>query len=426
MIIVGGGLSGLSLGYYLKKKGVDFLLLEREERYGGVIKSFSNEKQIWDRAAVSFSMTPEIQEMISSLSLQEELVQAAQASNTRFIYRRGKLRKLTSSPASIFTSPLLSWRAKLRLLKETKVKSLSPEGESVAEFVSRRFGKELYESVANPVLSGIYAGNPEKMEAATVLKQFLAYEKEHGSVIKGFKANKGKNKRVISSFKKGTGTLTDELYQDIKDNCVSGVSIKSITKEEDGSFTCIADSGRAYSAQHIVACVPSFAAAGFIQELDESLAQKFVSIPYYPLHMSHLTYKKNQVNKSIEGFGFLFPEVEKKPLLGAVINSAAFDNRAGEDEITFTVFSRPDKGHTPEKARAFIEDLLQIKDEPIYNHLTDWQRAIPQFEIGFSELLKKIEAFEQKHNINLSGNFRSGVSVGDCVKYAKVLADKLA
>jgi len=157
------------------------------------MERFCHDEAVFDKAAVSFSMTPEIKEICKDLEIQNELVFAQQSSAARYIFRRGKLRKLTSSPASIFTSPLLSWKAKFRLLKESRVKSKSPTGESVADFVSRRFGKELYESVANAVLSGIYAGDPTKMEAAVVLKQFVDYEKEFGSVIKGMKANKGKS-----------------------------------------------------------------------------------------------------------------------------------------------------------------------------------------------------------------------------------------
>lgn len=370
-------------------------------------------------------MTPEIQEIISDLGLEGELVQAAQASNARYIYRRGKLRKLTSSPASIFTSPLLSWRAKFRLLKESRIKSKSPKGESVADFVSRRFGREMYESVANPVLSGIYAGDPEKMEASTVLKQFVAYENEYGSIIKGFKANKGKNKRVISSFKQGTGYMLDAMYETVKEHCISRAEVNSVEKTPNG-YEVLTQNGDKHAARKVISCVPSYAAAQMFKGSSLGLAEALNRIPYYKLDMTHLTYKKSDIKSRIEGFGFLFPEVEKRPLLGAVINSCAFDGRAAEDEMTFTVFSKPSLGHTSESARKELERLLKIEAEPTYDHLTHWEKAIPQFEVGHSEILQRIEHFEKKESITISGNFRSGVSVGDCVKFGRQLAENLA
>lgn len=367
-------------------------------------------------------MTPEIQEIISDLGLEGELIQAAEASNARYIYRRGKLRMLTSSPVSIFTSPLLSWKAKFRLLREPRVKSRSPKGESVADFVSRRFGREMYESVANAVLSGIYAGDPEKMEAAVVLKQFVAYEKEYGSIIKGFKANKGKNKRVISSFKQGTGTMLDAMYESVKEHCVSGVEVQDINKTEEGYEVFTTDGGQ-HSSEAIISCVPSYAAASFFKGLSPELEKALSKIPYYKLDMTHLTYNKADIKGRIEGFGFLFPAAEKRPLLGAVINSCAFDGRAASYEMTFTVFSKPSLGHTSELAQRELERLLKIEAEPTYNHLTHWEKAIPQFEIGHTDILQHIEGFEKNEQIIISGNFRSGVSVGDCVKFAKEISN---
>jgi len=379
---------------------------------------------VWDRAAISFSMTPEIHEIITGLGLEDELVQASTKSNARYIFRRGKLRKLTSNPASIFTSPLLSWKAKFRLLRESKVTTKSPKGESVSGFVSRRFGREMYESVANPVLSGIYAGNPEKMEAALVLKQFLKYEEEFGSIIKGLKANKGKNKRVISSFKKGTGVLLDALYESVKGHCISEKEATGIVKTENGYEVKTAD-GSSYKAERVISCLPSYAAAGLVSQLDSVFSSELDSIPYCQIEMTHLSYKKSEVKGNIEGFGFLVPEVEGKPLLGAVINSSAFDHRAAKDEMTFTVFSKPDRGHSSELAQKEIEKWLKISGLPTFRAVTKWERAIPQFEIGHTKILQRIAQFEAKENIYISGNFRSGVSVGDCVKFAKEISNLL-
>ncbi len=416
-IIIGGGLSGLSAAYYLKNKGEDFVLLEKESRSGGVMESFNAEGRIFDKAAVSFSMTPEISEMITTLGIEDELIHASSESAARFIYRRGKLRKLTANPSSIFTSPLLSWKAKLRLLKETRIKSKSPQGESVADFVSRRFGRELYESVANAVLSGIYAGDPEKMEAAVVLKQFVSYESEFGSVIEGMKTNKGKNKRIISSFKNGTSVLTSALYHDIKEHVVSETEVLKISKLESG-YQILTANNKMYTAERVITCLPSFALANCIKSDFSPLAQTLEEIRYCKVNMSHVAYKSDDIKKMINGFGFLVPQIEDKALLGAVINSKVFRDRAPDNETTFTVFSNPDVA-SPEAVLKELESILGINQAPVYTKITSWTRAIPQFHVGYSELLEKLTKFEKTENIKISGNFRSGVSVGDCVKHQK-------
>lgn len=416
-IIIGGGLSGLSAAYYLKQKGEDFLLLEKESRTGGVMDSFNVDNRIFDKAAVSFSLTSEIEEMVSTLNLQDELVQASAESAARFIFRRGKLRKLTANPTSIFISPLLSWKAKFRLLKETRIKSKSPNGESVADFVSRRFGKELYESVANAVLSGIYAGNPEEMEAAVVLKQFVAYESDYGSVIKGMKANKGKNKRIISSFRNGSSVLTSALYNYVKEHVVSDSEVIQICRSGI-EYEVKTQEGNSYAAEKVISCLPSFELSKIVETDFRSLSNLLNQIKYCKVNMSHLAYKSADIKKSIDGFGFLIPSIEKKPLLGAVLNSKVFENRAPEDETTFTVFSNPDRASV-HKVQAELESILGITSAPVYSEITSWARAIPQFHIGYSELLEKLTEFEKNENIRISGNFRSGVSVGDCVKYQK-------
>jgi len=309
------------------------------------------------------------------------------------------------------------------LLKESRITSKTFDNETVEEFVSRRFGPELYERVANAVLSGIYAGDPDKMQVAAVLKRFVEMEKEHGSIIKGMKKAKGSGKRVISSFKGGTGVLIQALHEFVRENCNSETAVKSIEKSETG-YAITSDSGTQFAAKRIILCLPSYVSSELINTFDVSLANKLKRIPYAKVDMTHLAYKKSQIIKPLEGFGFLAPKIENAPLLGAVANSTAFDHRSENDEVMFTIFSRPDLGHSPEKAQEKLEQLLDIKGTACSVSETKWQKAIPQFHLGHSNMIKEIEAFEQKENIVLSGNYRSGVSVGDCVKFQEELVNR--
>jgi len=216
--------------------------------------------------------------------------------------------------------------------------------------------------------------------------------------------------------------LTDSLYNDVKENCVSGSDITSIEKTKN-IYTVKCSNGKSYEADRIISCLPAYEIGKLLKPLSNELGVALLSVPYCKMKLSHLVYKKGLIGNSIDGFGFLIPQIERKPLLGAVINSNVFEKRAKLDETSFTVFTKTDLGHTAAAAQKELEQILEIEGKPVYEEITTWEKAIPQFEIGHSALLQRLEKFENTEEIIISGNFKSGVSVGDCVKHAKLLAE---
>ena len=418
-LVLGGGLSGLSTAYYLKQKNVDFLLLEKENRTGGVIESFKLEDCLFDRAAISFLLSPEIDEMINKLGLKDELLLPKLASKTRYIYANGRLNKL-KSPLSILTSSLLSWKAKWRLFKENKIKSISPSGESVADFISRRFGREAYEKVGNAIMGGIYAGDPEKMEAASVLKRFVEIERKYSSLLKGMRKEASGQKRISVSFKQGSDQLIKSLHEYNKDRIMLGSKITSIYKQKD--YWEVLCNDQVFKAEKIISCLPSFALASIIPS-GFGIGQELREIPYCKVSLLHLVYDRKSVKNAIDGFGFLVPKIENKPILGAVMNSSVFDGRSKEDQIAISVFVGEEntKDHSEkayDEAIAFLSESLGITSSPIKKEVSYWEQAIPQFHIGHREKMNKIRTATEPEGLIVSGNFMSKPSVGDIVKYA--------
>jgi len=431
-IILGAGLSGLATAFYLKKKGEDFLILEKSNRAGGVIESFKKGNSLFDKAAISFSLTPEIQEIVEALGLKDQMLFPKEESKMRFIYSKGRLKGLKQSPFSIFTSSILSWKGKMRLLREQKISSKSSKDESVANFIRRRFGSEVYDKIGNAVLSGIYAGDPEKMEAAFVIKRFVEMEKKYGSLISGMrassaadrKANNGKNKRISVSFANGTADLTNALARHIKEEIVFNQDIRSIEKKE--GLWHIQTTEDSFKTERVISCLPSYVLTQLLTMHNE-LKDELNKIPYSKVSLLHLSYNNHNIGEMPRGFGFLIPKIEGKAILGAVINSNVFEGRTAKGNTSLTVFigEQNAENHDSkqiENAQKFLEETLKINGAPLDREITYWEKAIPQFHIGHTELLSKIEGLTKNENLVVSGNFVSGVSVGDVVKHAKHLA----
>ncbi|MEM7161123.1 MAG: protoporphyrinogen oxidase [Bacteroidota bacterium] len=422
-IILGGGLSGLASAFYLKQKGEKFLLIEKEEQCGGVIQSFELDGAIFDKAAISFSLTPEIQEMISALGIEDQLLYPKEQSKNRFIYSANRLHRLRPSPLSILTTSLLSWKAKRRLLKESKVSSRSDQNESVADFIRRRFGNELYEKIGNAVMGGIYAGDPEQMEAAFVLKRFVDLEKKYGSLTKSMKAEKGRNKRISVSFKKGTQDLTKALEKYANECILCNTSIEKIVRK-DGHWEIQCES-ETYQTERIISCLPSYVLANVLDGFEDE-KKRLLDIRYCQVTLLHLLYSNQAIGMNPNGFGFLIPKKEEKPILGAVMNSTIFKGRVKEDQTAITLFIGDQNfdNHSKEnikEAQRFLEETLQIKGEALTKEITYWPKAIPQFHMGYSENIEVLKSRFAKEDFILNGNYVSGVSVGDVIKYAKDL-----
>ena len=336
------------------------------------------------------------------------------------------------------TSRFFSPKAKLRLMKEPFITSKSPNGESVAEFFERRLGREPLEKAADPFIAGIFAGNPENLSVKAAFRSLYELEKNYGSLLIGsIRAKSEKTDENFPrsfTFKNGIQTLTDKLAESLSESVKINTEVLQVEKLTDGKFSVktLSDE-KIFDA--IIISLPAEATARIIENLDNNLSEQLKSVYYPPIAMVFFGLKRENIGVNLDGFGFLIPSLEKRKILGTLWNSAVFANRAPEGYHLLTTFvggARNAELFKKSDEELFeivfdeLKSILDLKSQPFFAHLKRWQKAIPQYNLGYEEIEKAIENFESKNKgIYFCSNFYKGISVGDCVKNAYKIADEV-
>jgi len=447
IVVIGAGISGLTTAYLLKQKGHDVIVLEKRNEAGGAIETIHENGYLFDCGTSSaLETTPLIAKLVQELNLQDQLVYANKAANKRYILRKNTLHALPISPSSIFKTKLFSTKAKLRLLAEPFI-GKSKEGyyQSIAEFITRRLGVEILDYAFNPFIASVYAGNPESLSVKSAFPKLYALEEKYGGLIVGtFKsikegkqyAEKSKQSGRMFSFKDGMIVLPKALSKFLHTNLVLQAEVQKIEKQNDEYVISYlrGSENNSVDADFIISTVPAFVAADLFGSLDEAVRKHLLNIYYPPMLVQYLAYKKEHVKQLLDGFGLLIPSKERKSILGAIWNSVIFPNRSPEETTSFTIFiggARDpeifslDKELLFMKVRAEFETLMKISGEPIFSTYKFWPKAIPQYNIGYVEDENYFDKFEKKFpGIILSGSYRGGISVGDCIKNSEIVAEK--
>lgn len=433
-IILGAGLTGLSAAMALKQAGKNVLLLEKNAQAGGVIQSQKHEGYRLDFGANTTAYTPDIQQLVAELNLEDQLLFAEQAANTRYLCRNRTLHKVYPSPAFILSTKLLSLKGKWQLIREPFRQPLAQKEESVAAFFTRRLGQEAYTYLVEPVLGGIYAGNPAQMSMEAVMPKLQIWEQEHGSLFRGMiaarkqaKAN-GEPSRRICSFREGMQQLPQAMAQFLGDAIQFGVEVISIKKEQEIYSIHVVQHGKrkVLRTPQLIWTLPAHAGQ-LLTNVDQELADLLTHISYVPMSMLFLGYSQPSIGRKRDGFGFLVPSAESQSLLGAICNSAIFPNRAPDRQEVFTLFvgggrKKADES-TIQEAQTLFEELMQISSPPIFQHVHQWQQAIPQYGLQHMKIRNKLQEAEMRNpGLRLLGNFREGVSVGDCIAAGTAIA----
>lgn len=371
--VVGGGITGLSLAYELKKEGKDVTLFEASRNVGGKIGTMYCEGLELDLGPITISENEKIRALASELGL--EIMEATQASAARYIYSGKKLHRVGPK---VVTSSLLSFGGKMSMLK-APLASAAKEHETVAVYASRRFGDEAYQRLFNPMMNGVYAGNSELIHARSVFKK--------------------RGPRKIISFKGGIAALTNGLARKLGDSLKINAPVNDL-RELDG-----------FDEIHIT--TPAFVTADLVKEL---------SVPLKSIHystVSQIFCEAMPGVKKFEGFGFLVPSEEKMSLLGAVCVSNIFPSKAVEGRSLFVLFSGGDRPYpfTPSIDDTVKEfnSILQPAVTKVL-HVQEFKNGIPQFYVGHEKIVDQVRQFEKSNpRIKIKGNYLTGVAVGDCL-----------
>ncbi len=432
--VIGAGISGLTAAFRLEQAGKRVVVLEEAERPGGVIQTEHDEGWLFELGPNTvLEGNFEVGRLISDLELGDRKVVASPASKKRYVWKGDRLVPLPGGPLQFLTTPLFPLSAKLRLLKEPWIARSQAEDESIADFARRRLGESFLRYAVGPFVSGVYAGDPERLSVRWATAKIAALEREHGSLIRGALAKrKGPSPGgAMISFVSGLEELPNRLAERLG-NLKTSCEVESMARSESG-FRLASSAGR-IEVGHVVLTSPAWTAARLLSGLTEE-ARELEEIPYAPIVAVSLGFPRDAIKHPLDGFGFLVPQGEGLRILGCLFPSSLFSGRAPAGNVALAVFaggrSNPafvelDDEEIYGTILADLDRALNIDGEPSYRNLRRWPRAIPQYELGHRRFVDLASRLESDHpGLHFLTNFLGGVSVPDRILRANQLATSI-
>lgn len=449
ILIFGAGLTGLTMAYYLKKAGRKVILIEGSDRTGGVIETISEDGFTYETGPnTGVLSTPEIAELFEDLNGHVDLETPGSASGARWIWKKGQWHALPSGLVDAVRTPLFSSADKLRILAEPfKRKGKDPD-ENVADLVRRRLGPTYLDYAVDPFISGIYAGDPDRLITRHALPKLYRLEQEHGSFIRGAikKQFSGKDEREkkatrkVFSVKGGLQRLTDAMAALIGNENILLSCRKTSIKPSSDLFDIEVETTSSaekiqIQAKTVVTTVGSHALSGLLEFIPADQLEPVTNLSYAKVVQVAAGFKKwNGI--PIPAFGGLIPSREKRKALGILFPSSIFDNRAPEGGALLSIFmggiKNPDLVSLGDKELEILavkeirETLKTGETTPDLIRIFRYEHAIPQYEITTEERLKAVKKILESHpGLILAGNIRDGIGMADRVKQAKQIAEEI-
>lgn len=440
-IIIGAGLTGLTLAFYLKRAGKKVLVLEKEAQCGGTIKTTIKDGFTYETGPNSGTMgSPEMAELFDDLGDKCELEIAKSAAKKRWILKNKKWHALPHNIITGIKTPLFSLEDKIRLLGEPFRKKVNDPFETVAEMVVRRMGISFLEYAVNPFISGIYAGDPRRLVTKFALPKLYNLEKDYGSfILGGIKKARTKTERDKKATKKifttkgGMQNLINALESYIgKENIILNAENLEVI-HEDKAYD-ITHGDHTYTATKLATTTGAQSLEELIPFVDKAELDNITNLEYAKVVQVVLGYKKWE-GKKLNAFGGLIPSVENRKALGMLFPSSIFSGRAPKGGALITVFlggtKRPDiinmsDKRLIDKSLREIRQTLSSKAKPDMIDVARYPVAIAQYDSSSLERLKSIKWIERKYEgLYLGGNIRDGIGMSDRVKQAKCIADTI-
>lgn len=446
IVIIGGGIAGLAAAYRCEKEADDVAvtLIEREPRLGGRILTERVDGFVVEGAPDSFlSRKPRGVGLCEELGLANRLHGRRPEYEKTFVRRHGQLHRLPSGLTGMIptnldaltNSTLISPAGRERLAQEASLPPAPANGdESVAHFVTRRLGREVYEQLVEPLMSGIYAGDGEQLSLAATFPQLRQLELKHGSLLKGLAASdqskiqspKSKILPPFVSLSGGMATLVEAIQARLSHTQLcTGVTVECIHRQGHGYAITLAD-GRTIPADAVILATPAFVTAHLLADLDPVLADLHAQIPYTSAAIITLAFAASDLAHPLDGYGYVIPQVEDTDVLACTWTSSKWDGRAPAGSALIRVYAgrygrrdvtRLDDAELLALARAEVESTLGSAAPPIRTWIHRWPNAMPQYLLGHTERLVQIEErLAQNPGLLLAGAAYRGVGIPDCIE----------
>jgi protoporphyrinogen/coproporphyrinogen III oxidase len=445
VVVVGAGISGLTAAWRLQGLGHDVTCVDPSRRPGGLIRSERRDGflcEVGPQAIVDGA--PETRALVTDLELAPEVVRPAPAARRRYVYTRGRLRAVPTTPPSLLSSDLLSLAGKWRLLREPWVKPrpLQAEEESVLAFAERRLGPEAARNLVGPAIIGIFAGDAARLSLRSALPRLHDLETQHGSLLRGLRALR-KGGALLGksfSFRQGLERLPQALSTRLGDR-LRHAEVHELHREGDGSWSVeLRPSGSDVAespppilkADAVVLATPPRVTASLLAPLLPEAAQALRSVPLAPVAVVCLGFQTTDIGMDLNAYGFLVAREQGPKLLGCQYESTIFPGRAPAGCVLLRALYGgtfdPDAVEESDDAlvRRAWQELRTIAGLSRFPDVTAVWRirdAIPQYELGHLARVTTVErATATLPGLHVLGLALFGIGVNDCIRAATQLA----
>jgi oxygen-dependent protoporphyrinogen oxidase len=460
VIIIGGGISGLSTAWLLRAKAqaagkeLDITLLEKEARLGGKIWSIREEGYTCEWGPNGFlDSKPQTLELCSAIGVADNLHRSNDNARKRFIFSGGELHRLPEGGPSFLKSRLISWPGKLRLaLEPTPFIASAPAGvdETLADFGRRRLGKEALDKLIAPMVSGIFAGDPETMSLVSCFPRIAELEREYGGLVRAMIMLAKKKKKdiaagkvvssaagpggVLTSFREGIQCLSDSLSASLGGIVRPGSPVVCVEKGSGLAYRVRCADGSEREADLVIAASPAFAVADMLAGFAPGISAVLRQIPYSSMTVVCFGYERERIAHPLDGFGYLIPKKEGRSTLGTLWDSSMFEQRAPEGRVLlrsmmggacFPEYIGLSDDEVVKRVRQDLQVTMGIQAEPSFVRVFRHEQAIPQYTVGHGKRLEALDGLLEKHpGLILTGNSYRGIGLNDCVAAAQRASDE--
>jgi oxygen-dependent protoporphyrinogen oxidase len=465
LAVIGGGIAGLSAAYYaVRSRKYEVTLLEASSRWGGKIITerlpFDGGNFIIEGGPDTFLATkPWGVALCQELGLADRLHGTNPRQKNTYVLHRDRLQPLPdglalmipTDIASILKSQLVSWPGKFRMGLDFLLPAHNGHhDESLGHFVSRRLGREAYEALIEPLMSGIYAGDGDQLSLRSTFPYLRDLEARHGSLARGALAMRKKMSAAPgsrSAFLTPTTGLAEIVEALVETLTRNGADLRLDTRAnavtrnlERGTWNLTLGTGESIESDSVILATPAPVSGQLLASLDPELASVLGSIPYAPTATVTLAYRQGDLPRPLDGYGYVIPRCEGRRALACTWTSTKFPHRAPEGYALLRVFigragespspsGRGDRGEGAllALARQELELTLDISAEPLASRVFIWENAMPQYNLGHPEKLAKIEAALTRHpGLALAGNGYRGIGIPDCIHSGEMAVDAVS
>ena len=460
--VIGGGITGLAAAHRLTEiaPGAEISLWEAGSRLGGVLETCSVDGFLIERGADNFiTNTPWGIDLCRRVGLGDQLLPTNHERRHAFVVCRGRLRKIPEgfvimAPSRIWpivATPILSPWGKVRMALEYLLPRGQVEGdETLASFVTRRFGRETYERLVQPLVGGIYTVDPDRLSVQSTMPRFVEMERSHGSLIRACWQQAGQQRRhtqagsgarysMFVAPRDGMNSMIAAIAARLPAGCVHLNSpVQRLAPRVPGGWTLTVGGPEAetvnYDCDAVLVATKTNAAARLAEPLDRTLAEQLAGVHHASCSIVSLGYRSEQVGHPLDGFGFVVPQVEHRKVLSGSFASVKYPGRAPDGKVLLRVFIggalQPELADLPDDqltaiATEELGQLLHIRGEPLLTLVSRYQESMPQYYVGHRARIEQIVAATARlPGLYFCGNAFDGVGIPFCIHSAEQAAER--